>query len=327
MNHSQREFRLTMLWALNETALGGFLHAFKIPVTGFLVGGLAVLIIGLIARNAENVGRSLLKSTALVLLAKAAASPHSPPMAYIAVAFQGMLGALLFSALPFKPASFLFGILAMLESALQKLIITTLVFGMQLWKALDQFTNDVLKFFGFYEPVAFSFILVSLFLGLYFLWGLGLGFWLGKLPDQIEKRKDQLLFLQENAIDAPRNTRKNKFKKYLISGIFLLLFALLLYAAQPGKGWLNALYGLSRAIAIILVLIFIVKPLLQWILQKWVNRNQGKYREELSEILLKLPDWRKKIPDIYARVSSQHRGIKKYREFVILLFVMAIYTD
>lgn len=327
MNQSQREFRLTILWALNETALGGFLHAFKIPVTGFLVGGLAVLIIGLIAENATSPWLSLLKATALVLLAKAAASPHSPPMAYIAVAFQGMLGATFYQFLPFKAASFLFAILAMLESALQKLIITTLVFGMQLWQAMDQFTMDVLKFFGYHEPVSFSLILVSAFLGLYFLWGCMLGFWLRKLPAQIAARKELTFFTEAQDFTPKPMSRKSKVKSYLLSAFFLLLFTLLLLVTQPGKGWMGALSGLARAVAIIFTLIFIVKPILQWIIQKWVARNRSKYSLELAEILLKLPHWRNKIPSLYAYAGEQYKGIKKYREFVILLFVMAIYFD
>ena len=184
------QLRLTALWALAETALGGFLHAFKIPVTGFLVGGFAVLIIGLIAHHSTNKSSTILKATILVLLIKALVSPHSPPMAYIAVAFQGVMGALCFSYLPFRSAAIIFAVSAMLESSLQKLILTTLIFGMRFWDALDQAASDLAKSFQFSGAFSASMVIVSVFALIYFVWGLILGNWLSVLPTQLEKRKD-----------------------------------------------------------------------------------------------------------------------------------------
>src|SRR4051812_9858770 len=89
--------RLTALWALSESGLGGIMHAMKIPLTGFFVGGFAVIIIALIAHFSDKSLRAILQSTLLVILVKAAVSPQSPFMAYIAVAFQGVAGALIFS--------------------------------------------------------------------------------------------------------------------------------------------------------------------------------------------------------------------------------------
>ncbi len=41
--------RLTALWAFSESGLGGILHALQMPFTGLLVGGMAILLISLIA--------------------------------------------------------------------------------------------------------------------------------------------------------------------------------------------------------------------------------------------------------------------------------------
>ena len=38
-------FKLTALWAFVEVALGGMLHALRVPLTGVVVGGTAVAII------------------------------------------------------------------------------------------------------------------------------------------------------------------------------------------------------------------------------------------------------------------------------------------
>ena len=68
--------RLTALWALNEAGLGGLIHAMRVPFTGIVVGSTAVVLIALIAFFAEKKAKAILKATVIVLLIKAAASPH-----------------------------------------------------------------------------------------------------------------------------------------------------------------------------------------------------------------------------------------------------------
>ena len=46
--------RLTALWAFTESGLGGIMHALQIPFTGLLVGGMAVIMISLIADTVVN---------------------------------------------------------------------------------------------------------------------------------------------------------------------------------------------------------------------------------------------------------------------------------
>ncbi|MDV7397666.1 hypothetical protein RZS08_40070, partial [Arthrospira platensis SPKY1] len=106
--------RLTALWALNEAGLGGLMHLFKSPFTGIFVGGTAVLLISLIGYVAEKPGPAIMRALTVVLIIKAMASPHSPLTAYLAVAFQGVMGAALFSVLPsFRLAALLLGPLAL----------------------------------------------------------------------------------------------------------------------------------------------------------------------------------------------------------------------
>ncbi|MCB0574936.1 MAG: hypothetical protein KDC61_10270, partial [Saprospiraceae bacterium] len=84
-NESDVILRLTALWAFSESALGGVMHALKIPFTGLLVGGFAVLSIGMIAHVSHRRAGAVLRATMLVVLVKAVVSPHSPPTAYLAV--------------------------------------------------------------------------------------------------------------------------------------------------------------------------------------------------------------------------------------------------
>ena len=64
-------YRLTALWAFVECGLGGVLHALKIPLTGFLVGAMAVIVICLIAKLApQNKSNQIFQALIVVLLIK-----------------------------------------------------------------------------------------------------------------------------------------------------------------------------------------------------------------------------------------------------------------
>ena len=121
--------RLTALWALNEAGLGGLIHAMRVPFTGIVVGSMAVVLIALIAFFAERKAKAILKATVIVLLVKAAASPHTPLPAYVAVSFQGLAGALLFGWLPsVRLGALLLGLLALWQGAVQKLLVITILY-------------------------------------------------------------------------------------------------------------------------------------------------------------------------------------------------------
>ena len=138
------------------------MHALHLPLTGIFVGGAAVVIIALIAWYGKFSFRQVMQATLLVMLVKFAASPQSPPQAYVAVGFQGLAGAILYRLiLNFTIASVLFGVIAMLESAVQKLIFMTLIYGRSLWEALDKFFEAIVKDFSLSASFSFSYWIIS----------------------------------------------------------------------------------------------------------------------------------------------------------------------
>src|SRR6476661_6814218 len=148
-SEQQAVFRLTAFWAFTEAGIGGLLHAFKSPFTGLIIGGTAVILLALIARRSNFNAGTIIKCTLLVILMKSLVSPFTPPTAYIAVGFQGLMAALLFTIVPsFRVAAVLLGILAMVESAVQKLLVLWLFFGTTLWEAADGYLTWLLSQFN-----------------------------------------------------------------------------------------------------------------------------------------------------------------------------------
>ena len=115
--------RLTALWAFSESGLGGIMHALQIPFTGLVIGGFAVIIITFITKISAYKYSQVLQSLFVVLIVKVMVSPYTPFPAYIAVSFQALIGIALFRLLKVNLLSILLlSIIAMLESALQQLL-------------------------------------------------------------------------------------------------------------------------------------------------------------------------------------------------------------
>jgi hypothetical protein len=174
--------RLTALWALNEAGLGGLIHALRVPFTGIVVGSTAVVLIALIAFFAERRARAILKATVVVLLVKAAASPHTPLPAYVGVSFQGLAGALLFGLLPsIRLGALLLGLLALWQGAVQKLVVMSLLYGRSLWDSVDAVGHWILEKMGSgpgeLSPTGWFLIV---YLGYYTLAGLATGWLAGR---------------------------------------------------------------------------------------------------------------------------------------------------
>ncbi len=128
LNNRISVLKITALWAFSESAFGGILHALTIPLRGIFINSAAVLFITLIALFAKS-NREILKSTLIVLTIKALVSPHTPFTAYLAVTFQGLLGYILFFTKNcFKVSAFLLGVLTLLFSGMQKILVLTFNF-------------------------------------------------------------------------------------------------------------------------------------------------------------------------------------------------------
>lgn len=321
--------RLTALWALGESGLGGWMHTLKLPFTGIFVGGFAVLIIGLIAYYSKNSTKQILKATLLVLLVKAAVSPQSPLPAYIAVSFQGLIGALLFWLMPkIKLTAVLFGMIAMLESALQMVLMKTIVYGMAIWEALDMFFGKIAKELHLSQNISFSLWIICAYCGGYALWGLMLGIWMNRLPKQLDHRAESIRLEAAQLKNQEANiniSKKQKRNTRLVITFAILGFIISVFLAT-GNNSSKALYIIARTVAVLLLIYYIIVPVTKWLLQKFIDRQQEKNRAEMQGLIDQLPELRSYLRPAYTIASNRYKGIKRYREFVFILLALSLQT-
>ena len=322
MNLNKSEFnnravnRLTALWALNESGLGGILHAAKFPFTGILVGGFAVILITLIARYSNFSFKAILKSTVMVLMIKAAVSPHSPFPAYLAVSFQGLLGAIMFSLTRhFKLTPIVFGGIALLESAIQKILLTVLFFGLSFWKSVDDFVLNTIKLFQLPADFSFSEWIAMSYVVFYLVIGLILGRFASKIPDLISSLDFSELKLSDTKDSANQN-RKNK--SLIIIAVLSIALSLQLISFFGGLPFIQLL---ARVVFFMLLFYYVVGPLTTKLII-FLSRNRS---EEISKLNEDVAQLRLGVKPVINYVNKNYHGINRFKMFVLYMIAISLY--
>jgi len=315
---------------LSESGLGGLMFALHIPLTGIFVGGFAVVIITLIAFYAENKLAELIKATIIVLIVKAAVSPHSPPPAYLAVAFQGFLGAALFGLFNYRKwVIYILSVLAMLESACQKLIMLTLVYGNSIWIALDKMLSGLFQEFSLPQTIHYSYWIIAIYLCIYTVWAFVIAHFANSLPLYFQKNAAQVLsdFKLHYSTQKAENEliRSKKRNRILLWFVSILAFILLIF-------WWNDWYSSSkllsiaiRSIAAVLLLYYVLRPVLEWAIKKWLRSRNPSLKKEATGIMEAMPSVRNYVKPCWQMAQIQKGKWKQMRYFVRSLLIVTIY--
>ena len=328
--------RLTALWALNEAGLGGLIHAMRVPFTGIVVGSTAVVLIALIAFFAERKARAILKATVIVLLVKAAASPHTPLPAYVAVTFQGLAGALLFGLLPsLRLGALLLGLLALWQGAVQKLLVMTILYGKSLWEAVDSVGRWILEKMGAGsgELTPTGWFLVF-YLGYYTIAGLITGWLAGAIPSEIARALKNPRPVPPSVpgespeIVLPVSPRKRWWRRTPFqAGAVLVALLVALAWLHPGQeGWARGVHVFVRATIVLILWTLAVRPLGQALFRRFRRREQGAYGAEVARALEQFPALRQAAAVAWRR-SAAAGGFRRWKIFLVELIVLALTGD
>lgn len=324
--------RLTALWALNEAGLGGLIHALRVPFTGIVVGSTAVVLIALIAFFAERKAKEILKATVIVLLVKAAASPHTPLPAYASVSFQGLAGALLFGRLPsVRLGALLLGLLALWQGAVQKLLVMTILYGKSLWEAVDAVGRWILEKMGSgpdgVSPTAWF---LFFYLGYYTVAGLATGWLAGAIPGEIARELKEPRPVPTPAagrvppVPAMAGRKRWWQRTPFKTGAVLVVLLLVLMLLHPGQaGWMRGLHVFLRATVVLALWILLVRPLGEILFRRFRRREQDVYGKEVARALAQFPALRQAAIAAWRR-SGAARGFRRWKIFLVELIVWAL---
>ncbi len=329
--------RLTALWALSEAALGGVLHALKVPLTGLIIGGAAVIFISLIAFYSER-RITILKSTLVVILVKFVVSPHTPINAYFAVLLQGMIGYFIFINKNFYFLSAVtLGTIAASLSGMQKLITLTIFFGKTLWDSIEIFFDYVLSLFPFQQIVEqnfnFSYILIFSYIGFHFFAGLIIGFIAAKLPQWLsfENFDENLEVNFFSAPSAKMNQKRKKKKWWQRPGmIFLLIIVITLlvisYLNSDSSMFKSIIFMLLRSIVLMILWYFFLAPIIGKAFRSFLSSKKNSRSLEVEQIIGSFPELRAMIYHSW-KYSSKDTGLLRLKSFITSTFFILLNTD
>ena len=294
--------RVTALWALSESALAGILHALRLPFTGLFMASAAVLFMTLIHYFNPKKG-IILQSMLIVMAIKAMVSPHTPVNAYLAVGIQGVLAEVsfyLFRSLRISVFILAFG--SLLEAALQKLFILTLVFGNALWDSINIFGRMIYSEFLFkgnhVPPLTLSFVLISIYVGLHILAGIGMGLWIPGFLKRLQNRLQEVSIAPiESAKEAfsirPKSGGRRWKKRLGLAGLFLFALSLFVFSYifpffEKNQGMV-ALKMIIRSIGIMALWYFWLAPFAMRLLKRYLDQKKSEHIREINHILKLMP--------------------------------------
>lgn len=321
--------RIIALWALSEAGFGGVMHLLKIPFSGIAIVGLSVFFISLLAYFSNGSYRAIIKATILVLLIKMAVSPHSPAPAYFAVWFQGIFGWLVFSAFRFNRVSLaFFAVIALMESALQKVLVLTIYFGMSIWDSINLFTDFVVKQFGFHGNIEMSKWLIGTYLFLYLLGALFFSYITIRVISKFSMDFSGLNAAFHNFHDAQKTITKKKklIGKRTWLGIILLFILSIVVFINPLAGWQQAIYIFLRTIAVVLVWYTLVAPMMKRVFEYFLNKKKKKFALEVSGIIDSFP-LLKSIARFAWHEYQPIKGITNFEQFLSAIIYLSLSID
>lgn len=330
--------RITALWAFSESAFGGILHALTIPLRGLFISSASVLFISLIALFVKN-PKEILKSTLVVILIKAVVSPYSPLTAYFALSVQGLLGYILFIPKKFyKISAMTLGLLILLLSGIQKILILTVLFGTTLWNSLDIFIKQISsEFFGkhFHPGFDYGYVLISVYVGIHLIAGLFIGLYVGKLPQKISSySKTVPSNLTNTRVDGIPKRTKGKKRSWFFrpTGIVILIISIsvmiLSYLSPDLEKNIafEIIIMLIRSVVITFLWYVLIAPIIKKIFRKFLANKKTIYLNEMNEIIEMFPKFRKVVG--YCWENSLHKkGLSRIKYFLSISFYYLLLSN
>ena len=308
------------------------LHALHIPLTGLFAGGVAVILISLIAHYSQS-KTAILKATILVLIIKFIVSPYTPLLAYLSVFTEGLLGILFFNVLGLKDsAPILLGFFSLLFSSLQKIIILSLVFGMTFWDSIDLFVDFILKQISITSgsELSFSYLIISLYVLIHILVGIFAGVISLKIPNRVENFSHKIEFdkIIIPEFNFPKRGKKKAWYKKVSGVLFLLITISLIvfsYTTNEFNSNLPLRIGimLVRSIAVTTIWVFLLTPYALKFLHKILGKKKSEYSDDVDNLLKLLPEMAGIIKYCWS-ASDKERGIKRINLFINFLFAITL---
>lgn len=312
-------YRIIALWVVCESVLGGIIHGLHLPVSGLIVGSCSILCITLIAVHEKSKG-AIFKATMVVLLFKFMLSPQSPPTAYIAVLFQGLMGQLFIGKEISKTKVISFSMLTMAESALQRLLVMLIFFGIEFWKAMDQYAASVVRV----ENLAFSQWLAIAYIMTHVIIGAFVGFYCYRFAQKSKAPEKYFphLLLNENMEEEIAKAKPEQGRRKIIWIIMLIVLYVCTFYFGEGHYWQMIAKTILRMVVLIFLWQWLVIPVFRIVSEKFFADRKIRYQELFDAVAKDLPA----IQTIVRKCWSNAKGKNIFHRIMLFISMSAVNT-
>ena len=199
-----------------------------------------------------------------------------------------------------------------MASAIQKIIILTIIYGNSLWHAIDQYIFWVAKKLDY--NTFNSETLVYLYILIYAVSGVIVGFLIRKITTNVDK---------VNLEDMPKNiqpsvlkTTKGKKSNLFFFAVLLIFIIIALYLSNNSNSpFSDGLYIVARSIIVITIWYFVLSPLLFSLLRKTLTNKETQLSIQIDKITNFFP-LLKSIFIISWNQTSHYKGLNRIEKFV-----------
>jgi hypothetical protein len=205
-------------------------------------------------------------------------------------------------------------LLAMVESAFQRVVSITILYGNDFWTAVNSFLK---KLTGSEQVTDYSFFIILWYVLIHIVVGILVGVWAGFLPQRIRYMGALQKKYSVEAVGTTISIPKRKRKKSIRLVLFIIWIALLAIYIQSffklGTALLPSamvLRILIRSVIIVLTWYFLISPVLKQLLHKWLQRKKQQSAEQVQQVLNLLPSTQGLVSKSW-QLASEKKGWRR----------------
>jgi nucleoside-triphosphatase THEP1 len=227
----------------------------------------------------------------------------------------------------YKAACLILAVIALIESGFQRILMLTIIYGDDLWKAINEFLNGLTKQKA---GTNYSLILGAAYVLLHVLAGMLAGWIAAKLPGRIANWQaagtNTFIWTSPDATDISSGQKKKHWKTSMIV-IWLVLVILYVQSYyRLGPPLLPSHISLTillRSLIIVFAWVFIIGPVSKRLLQAWLKKKQTAATVEIHHVLSLLPSMKQLVATCW-RKTAQASGWNRIASFIKILLVNAL---
>ena len=199
-------------------------------------------------------------------------------------------------------------------------MVLTLIYGKSLWEALDSFSMYVVDRMGFLGNVFSSTALISIYLWLYALLGIVVGYIIYDIVRYLEVNQGDVKY-QIQAIEFDNEVglakkKRGRWRQWVIFGIFFALIGVYYFMKKDGKeAWESWLFIFLRSAGILLTWYYLLAPIFKKYFAKFLASKKHKVQAEVDETLTLLP-YLRKVTKLAWKENKGEKGLNKLRNFM-----------